>query len=94
MPEPRVQNRYQALIEAIFFHHWQGGVTSFEFERSEIENQAAKLDIVLPRNLGDVVYAIRYRTPLPKTVLNTQSEGQEWIIEGAGRSRYRFRLVA
>lgn len=93
MPEPRAQNRYQALIEAIFFDHWQPGKTSFEFERKELEIQARKLNIKLPSNLGDVVYAIRYRTPLPLRVLETQTVGREWIIEGAGRSRYRFRLV-
>ncbi len=49
--------------------------------------------IVLPRNLGDVIYSIRYRTPLPESVLATQPPGSEWIIEGAGRSRYRFKLV-
>src|SRR3990167_3916286 len=93
MPEPRAQNRYQALIEGIFFDHWQKGTTSFEFARPEIEAKAAALNIELPRNVGDVVYAIRYRTALPQSVLDTQSDGREWIIEGAGRSRYRFRLV-
>ncbi len=93
MPEPRTQNRYQALIEGIFFDHWHQGITAFEFARSEIEAKAVDLEIVLPRNVGDVLYAIRYRSALPQRVLETQTDGKEWIIEGAGRSRYRFRLV-
>lgn len=88
------QNRYAALIEAIFFHHFADGTTEFEFERSELETKAAELGIALPRNLGDVLYSIRYRTPLPPAVLATQPEGREWIIEGAGRARYRFKLVS
>lgn len=29
----------------------------------------------------------------PPSITETQSEGREWIIEGAGKSRYRFKLV-
>ncbi len=86
-------NRYKAIIETIFFAHWEKGLREFEFEREEIVATAAHLSIDLPRNLGDVVYSIRYRTPLPEKVLATQPAGLEWIIEGAGRARYRFKLV-
>ncbi|ECN9939900.1 endonuclease, partial [Salmonella enterica subsp. enterica serovar Virchow] len=30
---------------------------------------------------------------MPESILLTQPEGKEWIIELAGRSKYRFRLV-
>lgn len=93
MAREPVQNRYAALIENIFFDHFAEGVTEFEFERADLEAKATQLGIVLPRNLGDVVYSIRYRTALPELVRQTQPEGREWIIEGAGRSRYRFKLV-
>lgn len=93
--EPTIEtNRYKAIIETIFFKHWSVGTAAFEFERNEIKDTAAQLQIVLPDNLGDVVYSIRYRMALPLKVLDTQPDGLEWIIEGAGRSRYRFRLVA
>jgi hypothetical protein len=36
---------------------------------------------------------VRFRIPLPSEILATQPPGMEWIIEGAGRSAYRFRLV-
>lgn len=93
MAREPVQNRYAALIEHIFFDHYAEGVTEFEFERADLEAKANELGITLPRNLGDVVYSIRYRTPLPERVRETQADGREWIIEGAGRSRYRFKLV-
>lgn len=50
------------------------------------------LGVDLPKNLGDVIYSIRYRTPMPDTILATQPEGMTWRIEGAGRSRYVFKL--
>ena len=90
-------NRYAALVERVFFGAaygaYKAGATSLTFEREDLERAAAELDIKLPKNLGDVVYSIRYRAPMPKTILATQPEGLEWIIEGAGRSFYRFALV-
>ena len=86
-------NRYKRLLEAIFFDHWREDALEFEFASKELIPSAEKLGITLPSNLGDVVYSVRYRTPMPERVLRTQPEGREWIIEGAGRSRYRFRLV-
>lgn len=86
-------NRYRVLIERIFFDHWTEGTTEFEFARTEIEAHAAEQSIVLPKNLGDLIYSFRFRTSLPERILETQPEGLEWVIEGAGRARYRFRLV-
>lgn len=86
-------NRYKVLIAGIFFDHWKEGVSEFVFARDEIKSKAAALGIRLPDNVGDVQYYFRYRNPLPTEVLETQPEGSEWIIEGAGRSKYRFRLV-
>lgn len=87
-------SRYAQLVEAIFFDHYDEGLTQFEFERIELESQADALGIDLPKNLGDVIYSFRFRTPFPDSVLDTQPEGQEWIIEGAGHGRYRFKLVS
>lgn len=94
MAETRSQNRYQLLIEAVFFDGYRKGSKQFEFARQDLEAKAKQLKIALPKNLGDVVYAIRYRTKLPARILATQPKGREWIIEGAGTARYRFRLVS
>jgi hypothetical protein len=85
--------RYQDIIEKIFADRFQADGNSFEFEREDIEKAAAELDVSLPKNLGDVIYSLRYRKELPASIVATQPEGQEWIIEGAGRARYRFVLV-
>lgn len=86
-------HRYKALIESIFFDHWKKGVAEFVFVREEIKKKADELGIVLPDNVGDVPYSFRYRIDLPQKILDTQADGLEWIIEGAGRSKYRFKLV-
>ena len=93
MAKPVKKNRYNALIEAIFFDHYQFGLTEFEFARPEIKSTADQLGIVLPDNLGDITYSFRFRNPLPDRILATQPKDREWVIELAGRSRYRFRLV-
>lgn len=86
-------NRYRVLIEKVFFNHWSEGMTDFEFARDELETVATALEITLPKNLGDLIYSFRFRVALPDTVIATQPDGLEWIIEGAGRALYRFRLV-
>ncbi|MEM5371013.1 hypothetical protein V4C53_33940 [Paraburkholderia azotifigens] len=86
------QNRYRALIEKIFFDHYKNGATSIDFKRDDLKGAAIALGIVLPENLGDVIYSIRFRVPMPTSVLKTQPEGYEWLIELAGRGKYRFSL--
>lgn len=86
-------NRYQALIERIFFDRFQVGNTAVTFERDDIPKTAETLGLERPKNLGDVIYALRYRTPMPDAILAKQPQGKEWIIEGAGRAKYKFLLV-
>ncbi|WP_232225106.1 endonuclease [Dactylococcopsis salina] len=38
------------------------------------------------------MYSYRFRKPLPREILNTQSLGWEWIIESVGKGKYRFVL--
>jgi hypothetical protein len=87
-------NRYLAIIEKIFFDHYTPDSVELAFARNEIESAAIALQITLPKNIGDVIYALRYRIALPDSVLATQPAGREWIIDGVGRSKYAFRLVA
>ena len=86
-------NAYRAIIERIFLERYKPGLTHFEFERTELEGAASAVGVALPKNLGDVIYSLRYRQGLPKPILLTQPTGMEWIVEGAGRGRYRFTLV-
>ena len=86
-------NLYSRILSEIFRRHYSEGADSFDFEREEILDVAQKLDIRVPKNVGDVVYSFRYRNPLPKEILKTAKKGYEWIIEGAGISRYAMRQV-
>lgn len=89
----KTQSRYHQLIEKIFFDSYKKGATEIAFERKALKDAAKALGIALPDNLGDVIYSIRFRTPMPAKVLATQTQGREWIIELVGRSKYRFRLA-
>ena len=86
-------NKYQALIENVFFDHFTKGATEFEFRRGELEAVNNALSDERVKNLGDVTYSFRHRTSLPQSILKTQPDGHEWIIEGAGKGKYRFKLV-
>ncbi len=86
-------NRYSALIERIFRDRHTPGTSEVLFRREDLTKAAKDLRITLPKNLGDVIYSMRYRASLPEAITRTQPNGKEWVIEGRGRSEYAFRLV-
>ena len=86
-------NNYAQIVEKIFFDRYRPGMTEIEFERDDIPDAAQKLGLPRPKNVGDVIYSFRFRRSLPETVLATQSENLEWIVELAGQAKYLFRLV-
>jgi len=85
-------NRYARIIEVIFFSHYREGANEVAFERDDIVRVAKKLRIKLPKNLGDLIYSFRYRTPLPEKVRAKAPEGKQWVILSAGTARYRLVL--
>lgn len=93
IPEGEESAAYDRIILQIFFDHYQAGAQQFEFTRPEIIAAKNKHAPDLDLNPGDVPYSYRYRRVLPERIRATQPADFEWIIEGAGRSRYRFRLA-
>jgi hypothetical protein len=87
------QGIYSSIIEAIFASKFEPGMRELDFEREEIVTFAHRLNVQLPKNLGDLIYSFRYRTPLPDSIQSTAAEGEVWVIRPAGRGRYRFALV-
>src|SRR6266542_7039998 len=85
-------NRYTKLIEAIFFDNYSKGSKKVNFVREDIEKSAKKLKILLPKNLGDVLYSFRFRTQLPQAIVSLAPKGYEWLIKLSGRSVYCFSL--
>lgn len=88
------KNRYAQIIERIFRQRYRRGDEAVEFERGDIERVAADLKIKLPKNLGDLIYAFRYRQQLPESIVDKAPAGKQWIILPAGRGRYRFEATA
>jgi len=87
-------NRYSVLIEWVFLRNYVEGATRVPWGRVELQEGASALGITLPKNLGDVVYSFRYRSAMPKAVADRAPDGRDWIIRGAGRSRYEFVAVS
>jgi hypothetical protein len=88
-----IENRYKALLRKIFMDRYNEGETEVPFKRTDIEMAAEQLGIQRAKNIGDVIYSVRYRTPMPDEILATQPDGMEWVIEGMGRAQYAFKLV-
>ncbi|HET6567404.1 MAG TPA: hypothetical protein VFG50_05525 [Rhodothermales bacterium] len=82
--------RYAQIIERIFFAHFHQGAEEVPFDRSEIVGAASDLNVRLPKNLGDVVYSFKYRTPLPESVVASAPSGKEWVIVNRGKAKYAF----
>lgn len=57
---PKKEHRYGGILAHIFAAHYAPGSKSFEFERTEIETAAKTLKILLPKNLGDLIYSFRF----------------------------------
>jgi hypothetical protein len=85
--------QYKPIIAHIFQKHWTKGISQFEFDRDELIEAAEAIGVERPDNLGDNIYTFKFRTALPQEIVKTAPDGKAWILEGAGRSRYRFRLV-
>ena len=90
---PGTVNRYSQIIETIFLKYFKKGTSEILFERSDIIHAAEKLSIKLPKNIGDILYSFRYRTQLPKNIVEKAPPGTEWIIRPAGRALYKFVLA-
>ncbi|QNE48321.1 endonuclease [Glaciihabitans sp. INWT7] len=91
--KPSKENRYQQLAAWIFAKHFKVGETHVEWTRDELPEAADALGIKVPKNLGDVLYAIRYRIAFPKVLLDAAPDGSEWIIRSIGMSKYAFDLI-
>lgn len=85
--------QYVPIILQIFDKYWVEGIREFEFHRDELVDAARFIGVERPDNLGDLIYAFKFRRDLPDEILQRAPGGKTWMIEGAGRSRYRFRLV-
>lgn len=84
------QNRYTKILEHIFFTHYKPGDVEIYFARNEVESAAELLGLVLPKNIGDLIYSFRFRTEMPDNIKATAPAEKSWVIKLAGKSLYKF----
>lgn len=84
------KNRYTQIIEKVFLEHYKKGATTVEFSRNELLELAKRSGIEIPKNVGDLVYAFRYRKELPQSIASKAPHGTNWVIRPAGAARYKF----
>ncbi len=85
---------YSRIVESIFQEKYTKGAKEVEFDRDDISSHAQRLGLAVPKNIGDVVYAFRYRRDLPEAITKETVPVETWIIRGTGRGKYKFASVA
>ena len=68
----------QRIIAKIFADHFKPGLYEVAFRREELVTAAEALGEPRPKNLGDIVYSLRYRVPLPDSVREAAPPNTEW----------------
>ena len=58
MASSKKENRYASLVGYIFEHGFKEGQAEFTFTRDQFVAAAEKLNITLPKNIGDVLYSL------------------------------------
>lgn len=88
-------NRYVRLLEAVFLRNHTPGEATATFKRSDIAEEASRLGVDLPKNLGDLIYTFRYRTEIPQSMRDAAPAGLVWAIFPlkARPAAYRFAAV-
>jgi hypothetical protein len=87
-------SRYERLIEAVFDAAYAKGASSVAFSRDDLIRHAKRLRIVVPKNLGDIIYTFRHRNSLPASIARRAPAGSTWMIVGTGRGTYAFESAA
>ncbi len=90
MPTPSLA---QEIIKWIFDQYHNPGDDQVTFTRDDLISAADALDKPRPKNLGDIVYSLRYRVPLPDSIRQTAPPGREWAIFPGGNAVYTLRTV-
>lgn len=66
--------RYAAIFSRIFSKYYVPGMDIVPFEREEIAETARELGIGVPKNLGDVVYAFKFRRDFEDAKMRRHNE--------------------
>lgn len=81
---------YVQLMQKLFERHSAETKHEFDWDRKELTEIAADLNLKVPKNIGDTIYAIRYgRNLLPDSITGFASP-LHWLLLPNGKSKYRF----
>ena len=83
----------QRIIERIFVERYCPGAREVIFTREDLVSASQALGADRPKNLGDIVYSLRYRAPLPEIIQKEAPPRREWAIFPAGKAVYAMRTV-
>lgn len=83
----------QQIIETIFLARFSPDAQEVSFTRDDLVAAADAIGAPRPKNLGDIVYSLRYRVPLPEAVRREAPPGREWAIFPGGNAVYSLRTV-
>ena len=83
----------QQLIEKIFVERYRPGMQEVSFTRDDLIAAARDIGANRPKNIGDIVYSLRYRAPLPEMIQQEAPSGREWAIFPGGNAVYTLRTV-
>ena len=83
----------QRIIGKIFADRFRPGDQEVVFKRDDLIKAAEELGEARPKNLGDIIYSLRYRTALPENVQKAAPPNREWAIFPGGSAIYILRPV-
>ncbi len=83
----------QQLIEKIFVERYRPGMQEVSFTRDDLIAAARDIGANRPKNIGDIVYSLRYRASLPEMIQQEAPSGREWAIFPGGNAVYTLRTV-
>lgn len=83
------ENKYDKLLASIFKAKWKSSLTEIPFNKDEVIDAAAKLDLRI-KNLADVIYTYRSRRQMPAEIQVTGN----WVIAARGSGLYAFIKIA
>ncbi|WP_136685922.1 endonuclease [Falsirhodobacter xinxiangensis] len=86
---------YNLIINHVFSKRHTPGDVEFSFNRDDIlEGRDLYAKHLQRLNAGDVNYHFNNRGSFPQEIQQTQPSGKKWVIFGAGRAKYKFKLVS
>ncbi len=83
----------QDIIERVFAEKFAEGADRVTFTREDMFRAADDLGRRRPKNVGDIVYSLRYRQSLPDSIRAAAPTGREWAIFPGGNAVYTLRAV-